>query len=108
MKNIRKIIAVFTALLMVATTSYAAGISFENVVANDVVSVDLVLDAVPADIEDISAITIRYEYDDSKLEYVTTASREFTNLVATPGNIIWYDPAYGTDSSKKITGKASG
>ncbi len=104
MKNIKRIIAVLISLLMVTVSSYAAGISFENAaVTGSNVSIDVMLDAIPSDIEDVSAVTIKYDYDKTKLEYVSTVSDVYTNVVATDGNIIWFDSASGTDATQKIT-----
>ena len=57
------------------------------------------MDAVPYDVNDIAAMTLRYAYDNTKLEYVKTESN-FGDASATAGNISWYsDSAYITNEA---------
>ena len=104
MKKFKKILAVLTAIFMIATSSLAAEISFDNsVISGNSVSIDVKITSIPGDIQDISAVTIKYSYDIDKLEYVGAVSEVYTTLVATDGNIVWYDPASLTENTQKIT-----
>ncbi len=103
MNSIRKVFCLFAALCLVMTSAFAANLEAElSSPTNNTVNVAIKLDEIPSEIGAISAITIRYTYDDSKLTYVTTVSNsEDITATTNAGNIIWYDST--ADLSNPIT-----
>jgi len=103
MKKFSRIIALITAVLMIATCSYAAEITFENAEINGSdISIDIMLDEIPSDISDVSAVTIKYNYDKDKMTYVGTTPGLCKIDNAREGYIIWYDASVGANM---ITGE---
>ena len=71
MKKVIKIIVALCTILMISVSACAAEISIGSINSNAYdVSVDIVLDEIPSDLLDLSAITIKYNFDDSTFEYV--------------------------------------
>ncbi len=62
---------------------------FEHETNEDVITLKIMLNVIPADIDDIAAITLRYAYDDTKLDYVSTSSN-VGDASSLAGNISWY------------------
>ena len=74
-----------------------AVLSFAHEVVDETVTVKVMLNAIPADIDDIAAMTVRYAYDASMLEYVGTTSN-VGNAAASAGYISWYSNANYIDA----------
>ncbi len=97
-------LSVLLVMCLLCVNAFAAEFSFgEAVIENDNISVDLFLNAMPSDIQDISAITIKYEFDDSKLEYVNTEGYQDGTARYSAGSIMWYDANPGSDGTNMIT-----
>ena len=67
-----------------------AVLSFDHEISGDVVTLKVMLNAIPADIDDIAAMSIRYDFDNTKLEYVSTTSNVGEVTAASAGYISWY------------------
>lgn len=106
MKKIFKFLIASTLMLFVVTNVFASELSFGDAkTESGVLSVNLVLDSVPSDLQDISAVSIEYEFNDEKLEYLS-------DINAFPGSgmpemkkgfLAWYDSYSGQENSLKIT-----
>ncbi len=103
MKGIKKAISSLIALCLIATSAFAANLEPEvSYPAENTVNVAIKLDETPSDIGPVSAFTIRYTYDESKLTYVSTISNSADITIrANEGNIVWYDDT--ADLSNAIT-----
>ena len=67
-----------------------AVLSFDHEISSDIVTLKVMLNAIPADIDDIAAMSIRYDFDNKKLEYVSTTSNVGEVTAASAGYISWY------------------
>ncbi len=67
-----------------------AVLSFDHEISGDIVTLKVMLNAIPADIDDIAAMSIRYDFNNTKLEYVNTTSNVGEVTAASAGYISWY------------------
>lgn len=105
MKNLAKLLTVILVLSLAMPTVFAAQVSVVGKDAQEgtTVKADIVLDNVPKDIKDISAITIAYTYDEEKLTFKShsTHAEIFEGMMTSSSRIIWYDNS--SDGSSIIT-----
>ena len=97
--------ALLVSCLTVTTAFAAAQVKVDNISVNSGnITVPVVLSELPEGLLDLSAVTVRYEYDKDKMEYVSTEGVLLTNPANTAGNISWFDP--DQSGAGKITAEA--
>ena len=86
---------------MITTSVFAAELAGEIKDSDaGLIELNFKLSSFPDDIKDISAVTIRYTFDESKLGFVTAKSVILPGIMSTSGNILWYDSS--ADSSDAL------
>ena len=102
MNKFVKILSTVIILCMITTSVFAAELAGEIKDGDaGLIELDFKLSAFPDDIKDISAVTVRYTFDESKLDFVTVKSDLLPGIMSTAGNILWYDSS--TDSSGALS-----
>ena len=97
--------ALLVSCLTVTTAFAAAQVKVDNISVNSGnITVPVVLSELPEGLLDLSAVTVRYEYDKDKVTYVSTEGVLLTNPANTAGNISWFDP--DQSGAGKITAEA--
>lgn len=97
--------ALLVSCLTVTTAFAAAQVKVDNISVNSGnITVPVVLSELPEGLLDLSAVTVRYEYDKDKMTYVSTEGVLLTNPANTAGNISWFDP--DQSGAGKITAEA--
>ena len=85
--------ALLVSCLTVTTAFAAAQVKVDNISVNSGnITVPVVLSELPEGLLDLSAVTVRYEYDKNKMKYVSTEGVLLTKPANTAGNISWFDP----------------
>lgn len=106
MKKILKLLSSLIILSIIVTNAFASEVSFGNTkVESSVLSVNVLLDSVPSDLQDVSAISIEYQFNEEKLEYISdeTAFAGSTIPEYKEGFLAWYDSYSGQENTLKIT-----
>lgn len=104
MKKFSVLLSALLISCMMMTTCFASSqLKINDVTAstNSDIEVPVVLTELPEDISDISAVTVRYEYDKTKLSYAGIEGGVLTDPVGTDGNAGWYNGK--TDGTGKVT-----
>ncbi len=97
--------ALLVSCLTVTTAFAAAQVKVDNISVNSGnITVPVVLSELPEGLLDLSAVTVRYEYDKNKMKYVSTEGVLLTKPANTAGNISWFDP--DQSGAGKITAEA--
>lgn len=97
--------ALLVSCLTVTTAFAAAQVKVDNISVNSGnITVPVVLSELPEGLLDLSAVTVRYEYDKDKMKYVSTEGVLLTKPANTAGNISWFDP--DQSGAGKITAEA--
>ncbi len=105
MNKFVKILSTVIILCMITTSVFASGISADISIGDGgLIEVGFKLDSFPSDIKDISAVTIRYTFDDSKLGFVTVKSDLLPGILSTSGNILWYDKSQDASGAVSADG----
>ena len=103
---LKKILVLAVCMCMISTCTLAATLTMEPSVNQSSVAVNILIDEIPSDIQDISAITIQYTFDSDKLTYLSTNSEICVDNLKTKsggGYIGWFDTKSEEEDTNKIT-----